>query len=132
MSQLKNILENKRLKSFLSFQNNISNTIAELKKKDFSFNEYKINTLLYIIIIYLIFSSFGNGSSNTVKHNCAENQTYLTGVSKDYKDRRLKLPAFTSKGIDHLKVCHYATGAEFRMGPNLTCDVCIPKSFTSN
>ena len=131
MSQMKNILENKRLKSFLSFQKNINNTIGELKKKDFSFNEYKINTLLYIIIIYLVFSSFGNGNGDAVKHNCGDD-AYLTNVSKDYKDKRLKLPAFTNAGIDHLKVCHYSTGAEFRMGPNLTSNLCVPKSFKSN
>ena len=58
--KFKKILENKQLKSFLDFKNNITNTTAELKKKDFSFNQYKINSLLYILIIFLIFSSFGS------------------------------------------------------------------------
>ena len=58
--KFKKILENKQLKSFLDFKKNTTNTIAELKKKDFSFNQYKINSLLYILIIFLIFSSFGS------------------------------------------------------------------------
>ena len=50
--KFKKILENKQLKSFLDFKKNTTNTIAELKKKDFSFNQYKINSLLYILIIF--------------------------------------------------------------------------------
>ena len=84
--QLKNILENKRLKSFLSFQNNINNTITELKKKDFSFNQYKINSLLYILIIFLVFSSFGNGEKDSY---VAETKTSNTSTTKEFSQKQI-------------------------------------------
>ena len=88
--KFKKILENKQLKSFLDFQKNTTSTIAELKKKDFSFNQYKINSLLYILIIFLIFSSFGSDDtkgkvlqkSHVIK--CKNTTGQMAGTKTEY------------------------------------------------
>ncbi|MEC7875526.1 MAG: hypothetical protein VYC15_01840, partial [Pseudomonadota bacterium] len=55
-------------------------------KKDFSFNQYKINSLLYILIIFLVFSSFGNGEKDSY---VAETKTSNTSTTKEFSQKQI-------------------------------------------
>ena len=69
MSKIKetlNFLKKRNIK-LLALKDNIQITINELKKKDFSFSESKKFTLIYVGVVFLIFSLFGGSSKNYIE-----------------------------------------------------------------
>ena len=69
MSKIKETLNflKKRNVKLLALKDNIQVTINELKKKDFSFSESKKFTLIYVGVVFLIFSLFGGSSKNYIE-----------------------------------------------------------------
>ncbi|MEL0177322.1 MAG: hypothetical protein VW810_03385 [Pelagibacteraceae bacterium] len=69
MSKIKetlNFLKKRNIK-LLAFKDNIQIKNNELKNKDFSFSESKKFTLIYVGVVFLIFSLFGGSSKNYIE-----------------------------------------------------------------
>jgi len=60
--------------SFKNFSENISNTISELKDKNYNFSNYKKFSLSYLLILILVFSFLIPGESSKVTTNINTNK----------------------------------------------------------